>query len=67
MGGTLATTDTANAFQNAPLSKDQTILVAVTKRLARLGIVEAGRVWEIRTPVYALRESPRLWQEESDK
>eukprot|EP00975_Prorocentrum_lima_P059351 12442712-Prorocentrum_lima.AAC.1 len=35
--------------------------------MARLEIVEAGAVWEIRRAVYGLKEGPRLWQEEKDK
>eukprot|EP00975_Prorocentrum_lima_P001691 362689-Prorocentrum_lima.AAC.1 len=57
---TLTTTDIANAFLNAPINKEAVILVAVPNMLARLGVVEAGTVSEIRRAVYKLKKSPRL-------
>eukprot|EP00975_Prorocentrum_lima_P011319 2406387-Prorocentrum_lima.AAC.1 len=55
---TLTTTDIANAFFNAPISKDKIILVSVPNVLARLGIVEAGTAWKFRRAVCVLKESP---------
>eukprot|EP00975_Prorocentrum_lima_P002128 462032-Prorocentrum_lima.AAC.1 len=55
---TLTTTDIANAFLNAPTTKDKTMLVAVPNKVARLGIVDAGTVWKNRRAAYGLKESP---------
>eukprot|EP00975_Prorocentrum_lima_P017083 3618064-Prorocentrum_lima.AAC.1 len=64
---TLTTTDIANAFLNAPIDESKVILVAVPQILAKLGFVKPGIVWKIRRAVYALKESPRLWQEERNR
>eukprot|EP00975_Prorocentrum_lima_P040979 8606444-Prorocentrum_lima.AAC.1 len=55
---TLTTTDIANAFLNAPITKDKTMLVAAPTIVARLGIVETGTVWKIRRAVNGLKDSP---------
>eukprot|EP00975_Prorocentrum_lima_P041695 8757866-Prorocentrum_lima.AAC.1 len=54
---TLTTIDIANAFLNAPSTKDKIMFVAVPNRLARRGIVEAGTAWEVRRAVYGFIES----------
>eukprot|EP00975_Prorocentrum_lima_P006898 1483152-Prorocentrum_lima.AAC.1 len=55
---TLATTDIANAFLHAQITKDKTIVVAMPNIPARLGIVGAGTVWMIGRGVTDSRKAP---------
>ena len=54
------------AFLNAPLPKDELILVQPPKQWVDWGIVGKDVVWKLNRAVYGLRQSPKWWSDERD-
>ena len=63
----LASFDVSNAFLNAELSDDVTILTQPAPELVQFGLVKPGRLYQCTKACYGLREAPKLWEESRDK
>ena len=58
--------DVKGAFLNAPLPKDELILVQPPAQWVAWGIVPTNVVWKLNRAVYGLRQSPKWWSDERD-
>ena len=63
----LASFDVSNAFLNAELSEDVTILTQPAPELVQFGLVKPGTLYQCTKACYGLREAPKLWEESRDK
>ena len=63
----LASFDVSNAFLNAELSDEVTILTQPTPELVQFGLVKPGTLYQCTKACYGLREAPKLWEESRDK
>ena len=61
----LASFDVSNAFLNAELSDEVTILTQ--PELVQFGLVKPGTLYQCTKACYGLREAPKLWEESRDK
>ena len=57
----------SNAFLNAELSEDVTILTQPAPELVQFGLVKPGTLYQCTKACYGLREAPKLWEESRDK
>ena len=64
---TWSSVDIINAFLNADIHKDDTVLVTPPPILAQMDIVKLNTVWHVKKAICGLREAPRLWQKERDQ
>ena len=63
----LASFDVSNAFLNAELSDEVTILTQPAPELVQFGLVKPGTLYQCTKACYGLREAPKLWEESRDK
>ena len=63
----LASFDVSNAFLNAELSEEVTILTQPAPELVQFGLVKPGTLYQCTKACYGLREAPKLWEESRDK
>ena len=63
----LASFDVSNAFLNAELSEEVTILTQPAPELIQFGLVKPGTLYQCTKACYGLREAPKLWEESRDK
>ena len=63
----LASFDVRNAFLNAELSDDVTILTQPAPELVQFGLVKPGTLYQCTKACYGLREAPKLCEEARDK
>ena len=59
--------DVSNAFLNAELSDEVTILTQPAPELVQFGLVKPGALYKCTKACYGLREAPKLWEESRDK
>ena len=63
----LASFDVSNAFLNAELLEEVTILTQPAPELIQFGLVKPGTLYQCTKACYGLREAPKLWEESRDK
>ena len=63
----LASFDVSNAFLNAELSEEVTILTQPAPELVQFGLVKPETLYQSTKACYGLREAPKLWEESRDK
>ena len=59
----LASFDVSNAFLNAELADEVTILTQPAPELVQFGLVKPGTLYQCTKACYGLREAPKLWEE----
>ena len=59
----LASFDVSNAFLNAELSEEVSILTQPAPELVQFGLVKPGTLYQCTKACYGLREAPKLWEQ----